>query len=378
MTRSLRKGFTLIELLVVIAIIAILIALLLPAVQQAREAARRTQCKNNLKQLGLALHNYHDVYNMFVFRKGGTNGAGNAARNDGNYNRLSGMVMLLPYLDQAGYYNQIMNGDPTNAAAWASGAVPSGGAAPWSGWPVWNRGQMEALRCPSDPGIITARGTCNYAFSIGDVINGNRDGTQANGLFAASTSTTGAKQYGVRDVTDGTSNTIAFSERVQANFDIGTRSAPLVREGCLTSVATITTNPGACLAAVAAASSGGRYTNTGTASPSFNLVKGKFSSIWMDAQSENVGFLTVISPNGPSCNNDAATGADSVSPVLSASSYHAGGVNALLADGSVRFIGDNIDTGNLAVAAVLNSGPSPYGVWGSLGTRGGGEPAREF
>ena len=100
-----RSGFTLIELLVVIAIIAVLIALLLPAVQQAREAARRSQCKNNLKQMGLALHNYHDVFNMFVYGKGGTRGNGNTARNDGNYNRRSGMVSLLPYFDGAPQFN---------------------------------------------------------------------------------------------------------------------------------------------------------------------------------------------------------------------------------------------------------------------------------
>src|SRR5437879_165311 len=97
--RRRRRGFTLIELLVVIAIIAVLIALLLPAVQQAREAARRTQCKNNMKQYGLALANYHDVYNMFPI--GGTGGC--CARPPA----LGFQVRLLPYIDQAPLFNQI-------------------------------------------------------------------------------------------------------------------------------------------------------------------------------------------------------------------------------------------------------------------------------
>src|SRR5581483_8700238 len=99
--RSWKKGFTLIELLVVIAIIAILIALLLPAVQQAREAARRTQCKNNLKQLGLALHNYHDNFNTFP--PGGVNGTAATS----NYQGWGWSIMLLPQIDQAPLYNQI-------------------------------------------------------------------------------------------------------------------------------------------------------------------------------------------------------------------------------------------------------------------------------
>src|SRR5690606_28625210 len=106
-----RSGFTLIELLVVIAIIAILIALLLPAVQQAREAARRTQCKNNLKQVGLALHNYHDVFGSFTYKSGGTDRPPSSAPcNLGNARRRSGWVGLLPYIDQGPLYNQIESG----------------------------------------------------------------------------------------------------------------------------------------------------------------------------------------------------------------------------------------------------------------------------
>src|SRR5690349_10764191 len=95
----LRRGFTLIELLVVIAIIAVLIALLLPAVQQAREAARRTQCKNSLKQLGLALHNYHDTHKVFVYRRMGGAPAG-VPPAKGSSDRWSGTICLLPFLEQ--------------------------------------------------------------------------------------------------------------------------------------------------------------------------------------------------------------------------------------------------------------------------------------
>src|SRR6056297_1950458 len=123
-----RSGFTLIELLVVIAIIAILIALLLPAVQQAREAARRTQCRNNLKQLGLALHNYHDVNRMFAPSSiWTTDGAGNL--NSGTAGR-SWLFQILPYLDQANLYQQasnslISNQDPVSSQKLTMFACPS-------------------------------------------------------------------------------------------------------------------------------------------------------------------------------------------------------------------------------------------------------------
>lgn len=357
------RGFTLIELLVVIAIIAVLIALLLPAVQQAREAARRSQCKNNLKQIGLALNNYHDSSKAFVYRKGGTAGYGNANRNDGNYNRRSGMVSLLPYMDHAATYKQITAADAT-----ATPPVPPGGAAPWGGYantaPGSYKHRIASLRCPTDDAIQFNQGNVNYVFCMGDFITNNRDSTQSNGMFACN------RTYGMQDVKDGTSNTIALSERVAATFGLNGKPGCSIQEGIIQNVPTILTNPGTCLSTAAAIVTNGRYTVT-------TNVKGKTSSICFDGQAEIVGFTTVLPPNAPSCIDIANGNADGTGVLAPPNSNHTGGVHCLMVDGAVRFINNSINTGNLTVSTTLGVA-SPYGVWGALGTRSGREPVTNF
>lgn len=229
-TSLVRRGFTLIELLVVIAIIAVLIALLLPAVQQAREAARRSQCKNNLKQFGLALHNYHEVFNMFCPYTGGS---GAPLGGLGLRTRVSGVVALLPYYDQSAVANIVS-------------ALAAGGSSqpPWNNTAPWNR-TFPTMTCPSDPGAVppvgALRGKRNYVFCAGDGAAGNGDGNtsatpiivRTRGMFAA------LACYGIRDCTDGTSNTIAMAEAI-APTDVNGQGAVAATTGI--------SNPAACTA----------------------------------------------------------------------------------------------------------------------------------
>ena len=215
-----RKGFTLIELLVVIAIIAILIALLLPAVQQAREAARRTQCKNCQKQIALALHNYLDVHRVFP--------PGNvlAVTNGSNGNQLGWGTMVLPFLDQAPLYNQIDKSESWNSCANRLGYrqiqnVPN----------HWAQTVLPAFLCPSD----TGGGLCHDDWRVRKVADSDTRVGKSNFLGVFERRNTNVTEPGrggqrlpsimpgvirvnnqcaaIRDITDGTSNTLMIGEK---------------------------------------------------------------------------------------------------------------------------------------------------------------------
>lgn len=351
----LRRAFTLVELLVVIAIIGVLIALLLPAVQAAREAARRSQCANNLKQLGLGLQNYHDVNNAFPIGCGGTT-QGYPNCNNG---RISPFIPLLPFIEQQATYTQIAGG---------GNGYPAYGPPGWSSWPNWNV-QVTSLLCPSDSRPHPATGAVgenNYAFSHGDSINNiyiwNSDPINwSRGMF------TNSKAVTLSMVTDGTSNTIIMSERLRANFAAGSQPKVNIKQGVVPSMA-VNTSPGICLPTA----NGMYYTDP-------SVVSGYFGTNWTDCETVRCGFNTVLAPNSPSCAVTStycpACGApDAQGGVFPPTSSHSGGVNGVMVDGSVRFINDNINTGNLGLAEV-NVGPSAYGVWGALGSKNGDEGA---
>jgi len=361
--RAPRAAFTLVELLVVIAIIGVLVALLLPAVQAAREAARRTQCSNGLKQFGLALHNYADVFKRFPARRGGSLGSSDAARVTGNFNRLSAFVPLLPFIEQKPLADAIAAG-----GTYSGQSFPPGGPAAWypgTGpvYPPWMT-QVQLLICPSDKvpmPTASQHGRNSFAFSLGDsMINHNSDNRLMRGIFGSQLC------KGFNDITDGSSNTIAMSERTWGG-DAGVQQANGidVRVATAVNVTSVNTNPGSC------------YTQaTGT---ELNGVqyKARFGALWTDGQAERVGFTTFLPPNAPSCVNDGNVNADSNGGVLNPSSYHPGGVNGLFADGSVRFVNQNINCGNTASPPVT-SGKGPYGVWGALGSTEGREAVGEF
>ena len=352
------RAFTLVELLVVIAIIGTLVGLLLPAVQSARAAASRTQCMNKIKQLALATLNYEQTNKSLPGMAGGTCcwASGGALTYKNNSGRRSAFIEMLPYVEESALYNGIMSGDAT---------VSSGGPYAWIPWAVWDT-SPNAFRCPVAPqdGPVSQN---HYALCIGDQPRNATSTGFSRGMWmpTAYNGTTPVKPLGtlLSDVRDGTSKTIMISERVhgQTNATWAPAANQLLVRG-IAQVPAISTTPNACLTVV----SGQKYID-GT------QTKGFWGNRWTDGQPERVGFNTILPPNGPSCGGTNAN-ADNSDVVLPPGSFHVAGVCAAFADASVRFIGNDIDTGNTGVIIAHNSkGQSPYGVWGAIGSKDGGD-----
>ncbi len=366
-----RRAFTLVELLVVIAIIGILVALLLPAIQAAREAAWRAKCASNLKQLGVALHNYHDTFGSLPFGRGGTEGGGTYPTTETNGGTVSGFVPLTPFIEEGALYDQLATGGPmVSMVDGSTNTFAAYGPRPWrTHFPPWTT-QIGALVCPSDPNTkpdaTNSLGRRNYVLCWGDKIHNanlqrapnsnSSEDLNGRGVFAFESGVS------FRDIGDGTANTLAMSEACIVQGDAAS-AHQAVRGGLATGWST---TPAACLARVNPADIRQLLGAT------YHSNRGH---IWAQGQFHHAGFSTTVAPNGPNC----SAGGRGASPnIAAAQSYHPGGVNAVMCDGSTRFINESIDTGNLAAPNPVTGEPSPYGVWGALGSRSGGEPPTDF
>jgi prepilin-type N-terminal cleavage/methylation domain-containing protein len=357
-------GFTLVELLVVIAIIAMLIALLLPAVQAAREAARRSMCSNHFKQYGLALHNYHDVHNSFP--------CGNC--NFYNYNWAGDIVGTNPEVGATVFLYPFLEAVPMYEIFVQTAKTTSSGTRPWEICLSVNQFQsLPTLQCPSDPYVkipsqsypVWGNSKVNILICRGDSTwhNARRD-DQETGIIPHGNSTRGvfARETwrGFEYCVDGTSNTLAAGEGVGSST--GSAHSTAVKGGIYQSM-TIHDGrafPKRCLDN--AYSSDRTLLNSGSDSWRAILV--------VDGRTANNSITTVLPPNSVSCvYNYGQHGWG----FFTSQSYHTGGVFTVKFDGSVTFISDTIDCGNLNTAHGNSSGESEFGIWGAMGSPQGGE-----
>ncbi|MDR1959286.1 MAG: DUF1559 domain-containing protein [Planctomycetaceae bacterium] len=383
------RAFTLVELLVVIAIIGILIALLLPAVQAAREAARRMQCSNNLKQIGLAVHNFHSTQNRFPHASQEPIFA--ALR----FARGGGLACLLPYIEQQATYDAIAAFKPATGVLNVQAIVPV-------------QIKIGTFLCPSDDGSnmwkredSPAHMYSNYRASVADlatttaVTTGTVAATdyslprawcQVGPLLPIAAGgyspVIGGTNIGLESVTDGTSNTVLFSEGVVTERDTAPNGGNLKSRlaSDITGAGKYTGTPITCLntaqdsrllkPTVLVAISGlpGNYGH-------------QLGVRLFDHYTINYSFNTLLPPNSPSCTEEPGT-QSAHHTWVSASSNHTGGVNVALIDASVRFVSDTINTKNLDKASDsihnphnATDGNFSYGVWAELGSINGGESA---
>ena len=398
-----RRGFTLIELLVVIAIIAVLVAILLPAVQQAREAARRTQCKNNLKQLGLALANYEETYNGYYpraqFQTQTPYSGNNGTDLSGTWQAFGALPKMLPYIDEVplgvavetaisnGYVAHSWGDDAQRPfATWsdnnrnfeynAVNGLTNGHAA---GPPVHTQpgiySPVTTFLCPSDtvPKFPQRDDWTNYSISMGanwaavwyQNLDGNARGRHSNGLFSFEYAVT------VADVTDGTSNTLAFSEKLTTRGDDAALTIYPVGSQKNLNVMRETADDGMWGQGVGGSGSEDNHSYPGITQALVEQIAqiGDASteadpfpvgSHWYLGQTAAQGYNTVLTPNSTHANAVWNGTFDQFDPdgqsLIAARSQHPGGVNATMADGKVVFLSEGIDWENYQRMGSRNDG----------------------